>query len=268
MIERTNRSYEKSMENYTLVTGSAGGIGRAIAEEFARHSHSIVLVDINEARVQEASKEIKETYGVKTYGIAADLCKDETPDKIYKELADHSIFIDVLVNNAGVGGSGDYAESNWDKQKMIVELNNVALMHMCRVFLPSMLEKRNCHIINIASNAAFMPLAPQPVYAASKAFVLSFSQALYEEYKDRGVKVSCICPGPTKTAFFEANGFGLKNLKGKTPGSVGRFAYSKGMDGVAVASHGFATKMESVLSRLFPRGIVRRVAAKVGESSQ
>ncbi len=256
------------MENYTLVTGSAGGIGKAIAEEFARHSHPIVVVDINEDGVKEAAKEIEEKYGVKTYGIVADLCREEAPAEIYNELVANNIFVDVLVNNAGVGGSGDYAESNWNKQKMIAELNNVALMHMCRVFLPSMLEKKNCHIINIASNAAFVPLAPQPVYAASKAFVLSFSQALHEEYRKRGVKVTCICPGPTQTNFFAANDFDLKNLKGTSPESVGKFAYSKGMKGVAVASHGFSTKLESLFSRLFPRGVIRRVAAKIGESSK
>lgn len=256
------------MKNYTLVTGGAGGIGKAVAEEFARHSHPIVIVDINEDKVKEVSREIKEKYGVETYGIAADLCKEDSPNDIYEELVRNNIFVDVLVNNAGIGGSGDYAESDWNKQKKIVELNDIALMHMCRVFLPSMLEKKDCHIINIASNAAFMPLAPQPIYAASKAFALSFSQALYEEYKKRGVIVSCICPGPTKTDFFKTNGFDLKNFKGKTPESVGKFVYAKGMQGAAMASHGFDVKVQGVLSRLLPRGSIRRIAAKVGASDK
>ncbi len=254
------------MEKYVMVTGGAGGIGKALSEVYAKNGHNVVIVDINIQSIAKVKKELEEKYGIKVFPIEANLLQDEASQLIYDECNKENIFVEILVNNAGIGSSGDYATSDWSRQRSIVELNNLAMMHLIRLFLPEMIKNGNGKICNIASNAGFMPLAPQPIYGASKAFVISFSQALYEQYKKDGISVTCICPGPTKTAFFKNAGFDLKNLKGATPESVAEFAYKKTMAGKALASHGFSTKMMSVGSRLFPRVLVRSVAAKVGAS--
>lgn len=254
------------MDKYALVTGGNAGIGKATCIEFAKHGYNIVVVGRKEAAIEEVKKELIDKYKVKAFGIAMDISEDSSPDKIVKICKDNNIDVDILINNAGIGGSGDYATSDWEKQKAIVSLNNIALMHMVRVFLPIMLEKGHGRICNVASNAGFMPLAPQPIYGASKAFVISFSQAMHEEYRSRGVTSSVICPGATKTDFFKTNGFELKNLKGTTPEKVAKVIYKTTIKGKAFASVGFSVKCMQVLSRLFPKSLVRKVAKKVGES--
>lgn len=254
------------MDKYALVTGGNAGIGKATCLEFAKKGYNIVIVGRKESSINEVKEQIENQYHVKAFGIAIDISEDSAPEKILQFCRDNGIEVDILINNAGIGGSGDYASSNWEKQKAIVTLNNIALMHMVRVFLPEMLERGQGRICNVASNAGFMPLAPQPIYGASKAFVISFSQAIHEEYRKRGVTSSVVCPGATKTDFFKTNGFELKNLKGVTPDKVAKVIYKTTTKGKAFASVGLSVKCMQVLSRLFPRSIVRKVAKKVGES--
>lgn len=254
------------MDKYVLVTGGAKGIGRAICTTFAKNGHNVIIVDIDSEKINDLKKELENKYHHKVKAFCANLMEDDSAQMIYDKCKAEKICVEILVNNAGMGASGDYAESDWNRQRSIVTLNNLALMHMIRVFLPDMLKNKSGKICNIASNAGFMPLAPQPIYGASKAFVISFSQALYEQYKKQGVTVTCICPGPTKTDFFKDADFDLKSLKGSSPESVAEFAYKKTMAGKAMSSHRFSTKLMSVGSRLFPRALVRKVAASVAAS--
>lgn len=254
------------MEKYVLVTGSASGIGEAIAREYAAHGNNIVLVDINEDKMKETQAEWEPKYGIKVLPIKANLFDDSEPERIRQTCLDNNAQVQVLVNCAGIGAAGEFHTSDWKRQKGIVDLDVIALMHMTYVFLPDMVERHSGQVINIASNAGFMPLAPQPTYGAAKAFVISWTQALYETYHARNVDFTVICPGPTKTAFFKDAGFNLKKLKGATPESVGQFVYRKGQQKVAMASHGFATKVESVMSRLAPRALVRKVAKIAAEN--
>ncbi len=254
------------MEKYVLITGGSAGIGKALAKEFASHNYNVAIVGTNEEKLNNAKKEIENKYNVKVESVKADLRLDETPVMIYNQLKEKGIEVEILVNNAGLGDSGDYSKSNWSKTKSIIEVNNMALVHMVRVFSPEMLERGHGRILNIASNAGFMPLAPQPIYGASKAFVISFSQALYDDYKEKGVTVTVVNPGPTKTDFFKTAGFELKNLEGVTPEEFASFAYKKLMQGKAFATHGFKNKAMSVGSRLFPRAMVRKIARKVAAS--
>lgn len=254
------------MDSYVLVTGAAGGLGKAICEEYASHGFNVVAVDMNEEALKKVCADIEEKYKVKTLCIPANLTADDSAEKILASCKQAGVKVDVLINNAGMGAGGDYAVSDWNRQKAIVELDVVALMHMTRVFLPEMLSQGGGKIGNIASNAAFMPLAPQPTYGASKAFVVSFSQALYEEYKKRNVSVSVVCPGPIKTNFFKTAGFDLKNLKGMEPSEVAKGVYKAVSKGKAMTSIGGSTKLMSVATRLFPRKMVREMAAKVAAS--
>lgn len=254
------------MSQYVLVTGAGSGIGKCIAKKYAAEGYSVVAVDWNAEALQSVKEGIERSSRVTVLPVTANLMDDYAPEKILQQCRDAGAEVEILINCAGMGAAGEFAESDWNRQKGIVELNVVALMHMIRVFLPEMLERGHGQICNIASNAGFMPLAPQPTYGASKAFVISFTQALYETYHKKGIDFTVICPGPTKTAFFKDAGFDLKNLKGATPESVADFTYDNVRRKKAMASHGFMTKVESVGSRLFPRAWVRKVAAIMAEN--
>ncbi len=253
-------------KKYVLITGASSGIGKSIAERFAKSGRNLVLVASRIEKLQKTADEIKANYNVEIFCSAKNLSVDDSAQKIYDELQNNNIEVDVLVNCAGIGGSGEYSESDWAKQKAIIDVDVIALMHMTRLFLPQMLERKDGVICNIASNAGFAPLASQPAYGAAKAYVISFSQALYEQVKDRGVCVSVYCPGPTNTAFFERNGFELANLSGSSPDDVAEDIYNFIQKRKAFASFGAKNKFMAVATRLLPRKTVREIAAKMGAS--
>lgn len=254
------------MNKYALITGASIGIGKSLCEEYASHGYNIIAVARNKEALENIKKELETKYNIDVRIQAEDLTDDKATDRIHDYCVKEKLDVEVLINNAGMGASGDYASSDWNRQKAIIDLDVIALMHMCRAFLPDMLERGHGKIGNIASNAAFMPLAPQPSYGAAKAAVLSFSQALYEQYKNTGVSVSVICPGPVKTDFFKNAGFDLKNLEGVSPEEVAKFTYNVVDRGLAMRSHTFLVKVTSVLTRLLPRKVSRELASKIAAS--
>lgn len=250
--------------NYTLVTGASGGIGYEIAKIFAQNGHNLILVARNEKKLNSVKIKFEKEYDVKVVVIAKNLAEKDAAKKIYDITHEKNYRIDNLVNNAGIGDLSAFLESDWEKQYNMVQLNITSLMQMSYLYGNDMLKQGNGHILNLSSVAAFGAGAYMSVYYASKAYILSFSEALSEELKNTGVTVTALCPGPTKTGFDrEANmenarmfhAFGADKAE-----DVALCGYKAMQRGRSVAYYGKVTHIYSFLSRLLPRRETRKLA--------
>lgn len=252
------------MAEYALITGASSGIGKALAYEFAAHGENLVLVARRREALQSAAADIEEKYSVKAVIFAADLTDETAAERLHDFCAENRLQIKCLINNAGIGAQGKFTDIPFARQEQILSLNILTVVRMCRAFLPDMKARKSGTIVNMASTTAFMPLANEAVYAASKAFILSFSQALYEEMKPFGVTVCTICPGVTKTDFFKSADFALDNFKGADPADFAKYAYMRITKKKALSVHRLANRAISVWARSFPRGAVRKISARFG----
>ena len=184
-----------------LITGASSGIGRELARQFAGDGADLVLIARSEDRLRDLAGELTAEYGVTVEVVPADLSQPGSPDQIVQTLAQQQTDVDVLVNNAGFGARGPVAGLGVQRQLEMIEVNVAALTRLTALLLPGMLERRRGDILNVASTAAFQPGPNSAVYYATKAYVLSFTEALAEEVRGSGVRVSCLAPGPTDTGF-------------------------------------------------------------------
>ena len=189
------------------------------------------------------------------------MLSDNAPGTILQFVEENDIEITYLISNAGMGDACLFEESDLSKDERIVTLNVMTLMRMNRLFIPYLKKNGGGTIVNIASTLAFAPTAGEAVYAASKAFVLSFSQALYEETKKSNVSVLTICPGVTATDFFNSAGFELGQFKAATPESFAEFAYESITKNKALSVHRFSNRLTALFCRLAPRKMVREIFA-------
>ncbi len=209
---------EPSVSNSALVTGASSGIGAAIAAELASRGYSLALVARREERLRSLATELASDHGIDADFIACDLADPAERDRLMDELGGRGRAVELLVNNAGFGHQADFAPSPRERMVEMVRLNVEAVVDLTSRFLGPMVEKGRGGVINIASTAAFQPLPGSAVYAASKAFVLSFSEAIRTELRGSGVTVTAVCPGPVKTEFTEVAGVG--GVEERTPGAV------------------------------------------------
>lgn len=213
----------------TLVTGASGGIGKAVAHQFAAKKHNLVLVARNEEKLIELCKALKAKYGIEAQYIVADLEKPETANAIFEETVQRKLTVDVLINNAGRGSSGEFYRNDLAVELKILQLNNASMVALSHLFLPAMILDKSGSIINVASLAAFFPSPYMAVYAASKIFVRSFTEALTEECRPHNVHVLLFNPGFTSTNFM--NTTANKNEWGK---ALTEGAYTQSSEQVAV----------------------------------
>jgi hypothetical protein len=211
-----------------LVTGASMGIGVDLAECFARDGYDLILAARSEAALKEVADRLASKHGVRATPIAVDLGVPGGGERLAAEIAARGLGVDVLVNNAGYGRAGAFDGSDRATQLGMIDLNDRALVELTHVYWPRMLASRRGGVLNVASTAAFQPGPLMAVYYASKAFVLSFSEALWKEAEGTGVRVSCLCPGPTASHFRERAG------TGKT-----RLAQTGTMSSAAVAEMGY-----------------------------
>lgn len=190
-----------------LITGASSGIGAEFARAFARRQTDLVLVARREDRLVELATQLREQAGIQTQVIPQDLTAPDAGEKLQAAITAAGRSIDILINNAGFGDYGEFGQSDPSKQLQMLDLNVRSLVELTHRFLGPMQERGTGSIVNVASIAAFQPLPYMSVYGASKAFVLSFSEALWAENRHRGVKVLALCPGPTETEFMEVAGF-------------------------------------------------------------
>jgi short-subunit dehydrogenase len=249
-----------------VITGASSGIGLDLAKLFAQGGHDLVLVARNEEALRGVAAEC-ERFGVKAHVLAKDLSDPGAAQEILDELAARGIVVEVLVNNAGFGTHGAFAETKLEEEVGMIQVNIVALIQLTRLFLPGMIARRSGKIMNVASVAGFVPGPYMSVYYATKAFVLSHSVALAQEVKGSGVIVSALCPGPTKTEFQKrakiAESKLFKKPRSMTSMEVAKAGYEGLMKGKMIVVPGFSNKVIRVASKVMPRGVVARVAGKM-----
>ena len=264
----SNKIPEFHMNKTALITGSSGGIGSELAKVHARNGDNLILLGLDKVRLDVLKKDLESEYKVKVYTIEKDLTLPGAVEDIYSELKDQGILVDYLINNAGMGDFGLFAGSSWLKQEKMINLNIVALTHLTRLFLPEMIKIGSGKIMNVASTASFQPGPTMAVYFATKAYVLSFSEALSNEVRDKGITVTALCPGSTETGFHAVvmgDGSFLKERKKSSPAEVAEFGYRSMMKGKTVAIHGFKNVLMANSVRFFPRALVAGVTRKIQE---
>lgn len=195
-----------------LVTGASMGIGVDLAECFAKDGYDLILAARSEAALAEVADRLAKAHDVRATPIAVDLGAPGGGEKLAAAIAQRGLAVDVLVNNAGYGIAGAFAGSDRASQLGMIDLNDRALVELTHIYWPRMLASRRGGVLNVASTASFQPGPLMAIYYASKAFVLSFSEALWKEAEGSGVRVSCLCPGPTTSRFRERAGTGKTNL--------------------------------------------------------
>jgi len=249
------------VKKVALITGASAGLGVEFARQLAGRGHRLVLAARRKDRLDALAKELG-----KARAVAIDLSKSGSAAKLLANLAAAGEEIDLLVNNAGFGLIGRFAELDAKRQRQMIDLNVGTLTDLCRAVAPAMIKRKSGAILNVASTAAFQPGPKMAVYFATKAYVLSFTEALHEELKPHGIHVSALCPGPTRTEFGEVAGFGGNGLFDRAAMDSPEVVKA-GLDGLdknnAVVVPGIANKIGAVSTRFAPRSVLRRIAGAI-----
>lgn len=259
-----------SQSQTALVTGGSGGIGFEIAKVLARKGFDLVLVSRKRETLEAAAGQLEGKYGARVQVFTADLRLPEAPQSIFDFLHNENIPVEVLVNNAGFGLGGEFAETKLQRELEMIQVNISALTHLTKLFLPPMIKRKSGRVLNVASTAAFQPGPLMAVYYATKAYVLSFSQAVAEEVRDTGVTVTVLCPGPTATDFAASAEVGNSRLFSAfglaQPDDVAEAGVAAMMHGRRIAIPGIKNKIVAQSSRFAPRAIVTKLSRMAQES--
>ena len=259
----------QKLRTTALITGGSTGIGLDLAREFALHGHDLVIVARNRDRLDQAAGSLEGKYGVKVTAIPSDLSVDGSAQRLYDAVIAEGVQVDYLVNNAGFGLGGEFADTDLERELDMIQLNVSAVVHMTKLFMQPMLKRKKGRIMNVGSTAGFQPGPLMSIYYATKAFVLSFSEAIAEELRDSGVTVTCLCPGPTDTEFAHVAGiretrlFTQMGVKGSA--AVAKFGYRAMMNGDRVAIPGVRNRMLVQVERAAPRRLVTTIVRKIQE---
>lgn len=254
-----------------LITGASNGIGLELAKIHARKGDHLVLVARSKTRLDELKAELEKTYGVHVYTIGKDLSEPNSAAEVYEETRAQNITVDYLINNAGFGDFGMFVSTDRDKEHRMIQLNNDTLVYMTKLYLKDMVARRSGRVMNVASTAAFQSGPTMAVYYATKAFVLSFSEAIDNEVREFGVTVTTLCPGATESGFQQAAAMEESALvKGKklpTAQDVAEYGYRAMMQGKTVAIHGFMNALLANSVRFMPRAWVVKVTRKMQDKA-
>ncbi len=255
-----------------LVTGASSGIGATFATELAKRNHNLILVARSQQKLEELATELSDKYQIKTEVIAQDLTAASPGQKVYDAVQTKGLTVDVLINNAGFGDYGAFSDRSLDKQLAMIQLNISAVVELTGLFLPLMQQRDNGAIINVSSIAGFQPIPYMSVYAASKAFLLNFSEALWAENKDNGVDILVTCPGPTESKFYERADFpdSTTGSNGTTMASAEEVV-TQTLEALAkkqstVVAGGFANQIIANIPRLVPRDLLVSLVGKQFEN--
>ncbi len=251
------------------MTGGSGGIGRSLAECFAGGGYDVVITGRSEPALAAAARDLRR-FGGSVTTVPGDLSHRAEVERLVQTIRHSGIDVDVLVNNAGFGTAGDFARSDPEAQLEMVMVNVGALTQLTRALLPPMLQRGSGRILNVASTAAFQPGPYFAVYYATKAYVLSFSEAIAEELRDTGVTVTTLCPGPTATGFAARAGLVASPLFQKrvvmTAADVARAGYEGALRGDRIVVPGAANRLIAGGVRFLPRGLVTRIGRRLNVS--
>jgi uncharacterized protein len=252
-----------------LITGASSGIGYELAQLFARDRYNLVLVARSADKLKQIADEFTRQFGISVKIIPLDLSLPDAPTKVFQELQREEITVNVLVNNAGFAAYGFFAETDLNAELQMMQLNTIALTHLTKLFLKEMVSRHEGKILNIASTAAFQPGPLMAVYYATKAYVLSFSEALANELQRTGVTVTALCPGPTESGFqARANMEESKLVSGKRimdAKTVAQIGYRSLMKGETVVIPGLKNKLLALSVRFTPRNLVTKIVRSMQE---
>jgi len=252
------------MTQTALITGASSGIGLAFTQVLAREKYNLILVARSEDKLNEIKQDLISKHDINAVVLSHDLTKTEEIQQLFEQIKQQNLTVDVLVNNAGYGDYGEFADSDWEKLQGMILLNVLALTHLSRLFLPNMIERGQGQILNVASTAAFQAGPMMGVYFATKAYVLSLSEAIAAETEGTGIQITALCPGPTQSNFGEVAGMdkvpGMGNItndKFPTAHEVAEYGYQCLQKGKVVAVHGILNKFLTFTPRLMPRKLLR-----------
>ncbi len=247
----------------SLVTGASTGIGRELAKTLARNSHNVVLVARDEQKLNQLANDLKNEFGISTRVMKKDLSVSTAAQEIYNELQKEGVKIDVLVNNAGFDVYGKFCETDTTKEMQMIQVNLTTLTQLTKLFLKDMRKQGHGKILNLGSTGSFVPSPLNAVYSATKAYVLSFSEAIDEELQGTGVTVTVLCPGATKTEFHKRANmediwllkFGVMDAK-----RVAEAGYKAMMAGKTSVVPGLYNKAQVLCAKFLPRSVMAKTA--------
>ncbi|MBK0039401.1 SDR family oxidoreductase [Enterococcus sp. S52] len=251
-----------------LVTGASSGIGKEYSKELAAKGSDLILVARSKDKLEVLANELRTTYGVNSYFLVSDLSKPGAAIEVADKVKALGLNVDILINNAGFGSHGKFQEDSMDQYRQMVELNITSVMDMTAQFLPYMQHKQEGIIVNVSSFLAFYPFPYMGVYAATKAFVLSFSESLWAENRHLGIRVLALCPGATKTGFFDV--VGTSDMPGGvtgTPQSVVRTAFRGLERNRTYVVDGIKNYLIANSSRFVTRKFMAVLSERLGRSS-
>ncbi len=252
-----------------LITGASAGIGRELAKLFARDHYDLILVARDGSRLAQFADELQRQFAVSARSFPLDLTAASAPPFVFDQLARENISVDIIVNNAGYGKLGAFAEVPLEESLGQIQLNITALTHLTKLFLGPMLEQKSGKILNVASTAGFQPGPLMAVYYATKAYVISFSEALTNELKGTGVTVTCLCPGVTDTEFQKRAGMEqtrlFRQMRPMDAKTVARDGYRGLMKGKTLVISGFRNWLLAESLRVSPRKAVTAISRRLIE---
>jgi short-subunit dehydrogenase len=247
--------------NTTLITGASSGIGEAFARKLAARGRNVLLVARSEDKLIALCNELGRLTSIRAQYLALDLTNAEARSQLFEETQKRELEIEMLINNAGFGSMGDFLKLDAQRELEMIELNVTALVELTQRFLGPMRERKSGTIINVASTAAFQPVPYMATYAATKAFVLSFSEALWDENRAHGIHVMALCPGVTETNFFEAAGIDRPPMRTvQTPEEVVETTLRALTRKKSLVISGWANWFVVEAERFLPRSAVTKVA--------
>ncbi len=259
------------MKKTVVITGASGGIGRELSELYAQKGYDLFLLSRDERKLTRVKENLEEDYGIRVGYFPIDLAKPGSAKVAFEQMQSRGIIVDLLINNAGFGLAGKFEETDSHREVDMIQLNTTTLVELTKLVLPQMKKRTSGQIVNIASVAAFLPGPYMAVYYATKAFVLSFSEALSEELKDTGISITTICPGPTISGFQkEAEMESLKVLRYSnvmTSQKVAQLAVKGIEKRKVIVTTGIVNKIITQLPRISPRNFVRKVVGALQNPS-
>ncbi|MDT0688973.1 SDR family oxidoreductase [Salegentibacter sp. F188] len=267
---------EKDKKQTVLITGATSGIGRALANKFASNGYDIIAVARNEDKLQEVTSELQDKHGVEVFVIKKDLARDGAAMEVYNEVKQTKRTVNILVNDAGVGQRGKFVDIPKEKDSELIHLNVLALAQLTKLYAKEMVERDEGRILNLGSVAGFQPGPLLAVYHATKAFVVSLSEALATELEDMksAVTVTCLCPGPTDTNFFSrgdmenTNVVAHKDKMMESPEKVAEEGYDALMKGERTHIPGATNKVMTFTRRVIPKSLQSKIQKKFYETHE
>jgi uncharacterized protein len=255
---------------YAIITGASKGIGRAIAIELAKRQYNLVIVARSEKLLKEVKKEIQSNHKVEIEALSLDLSANDAASKLLAFCEAKKLNISILVNNAGYGLSGKMDKYSLQDNTNMIQLNVVSLVQITQTFLPILEKNGPAYILNVASTASYQAVPGMAIYSASKAFVLSFSRALFHELKPRNISVTALSPGPTDTAFSDRAQIGEKGLKAAekvnmTPEEVAKIGVDALFDKKPEVVTGILNKIGAFGAGLLPKFLTEKIAGSIYE---